>query len=343
MHNAYHIAPMDPVRAAILAMFPFILDPIDYTHAPLQEQFENEGVRQVEIDVFADPDGGLYSVRGAVQALTGNGASGIPELDEPGLKVLHIQDVDFMSTCYTFVECLTDIKEWSDGHPGHVPIMIQIEAKDDKINIPGLGFTFVVPVPFDAEQLDEIDTEILEVFPTDQIITPDEVRGNRDTLEEAVRLDGWPTLGQTRGRVLFTLDNGGSYKANYIAGHPSLRGRILFVDATPPEAEAAFVKLNDPVGSFDEIQDLVGRGFVVRTRADADTQEARHGNTVPRDMAIDSGAQWVSTDYPIPDDRFGTGYFVQLPGGMPARCNPISAPAECTALDIENPDALTGP
>jgi calcium-dependent phosphoinositide phospholipase C len=101
------------------------------------------------------------------------------------------------------------------------------------------------------------------------------------------------------------------------------------------------VKLNDPVGSFDEIQDLVGRGFVVRTRADADTQEARLGNTVPRDMAIDSGAQWVSTDYPIPDERFGTGYFVQIPGGMPARCNPISAPAECTTLDIENPDALT--
>ena len=44
--------------------------------------------------------------------------------------------------------------------------------------------------------------------------------------------------------------------------------------------------------------------------------------------ALASGAQWVSTDYPVPNPAFGTGYQVMIPGGMPARCNPISAPAD---------------
>jgi hypothetical protein len=104
--------------------------------------------------------------------------------------------------------------------------------------------------------------------------------------------------------------------------------------------EAAFRKLNDPVGDFDEIQAAVRAGFVVRTRSDADTMEARTNNTTPRDMAIASGAQWVSTDYPEPDPDFGTGFKVEIPDGTPARCNPLIAPEGCTSLDIENPAHL---
>ena len=32
----------------------------------------------------------------------------------------------------------------------------------------------------------------------------------------------------------------------------------------------------------------------------------------------------------------------QVPGGTPARCNPINAPAWCRPEDIENPAYLTG-
>ena len=50
---------------------------------------------------------------------------------------------------------------------------------------------------------------------------------------------------------------------------------------------------------------------------------------------IASGAQWVSTDYPVENPAFGTGYSVQIPGGMPARCNPINAPPGCRAAGLE--------
>jgi Phosphoinositide phospholipase C, Ca2+-dependent len=168
------------------------------------------------------------------------------------------------------------------------------------------------------------------------------VRGDRATLEEAIRKDGWPTLDESRGKILFTLDNGGADKAAYTEGHPSLRGRIMFTSSEPPEAEAAFVKLNGPIEDFDRIQDLVACGYIIRTRADSPDGEmqGRTGDTMQRDAAIASAAQFVSTDYPVPNPDFGSGYQVTIPMGMPARCNPISAPPNCTSLDIENPDLL---
>jgi hypothetical protein len=339
-HNSYHVMPQEPVASALRMILPAVADVWEYTHPPLDEQFELQGVRQIELDVFADPDGGLYANRGAVGALTGNPASGIPELDLPGFKVLHVQDADFESNCFTFRQCIETVKDWSDAHPGHVPIMILIEAKDDAIPNLGLGFEFVVPVVIGDAELDALDQEILQVFPLEQVITPDEVRDGHETLEDAVLIDGWPTLSRSRGRVLFTLDNGGAKKAAYIEGHPSLRGRILFTSSEPGEPEAGFVKLNDPVGDFDRIQELVAAGFIVRTRADSDTQEARSGDTTKRDLALASGAQFVSTDYPVPDPAFGTGYEVQIPMGMPVGCNPLSAPTECTPLDLEDPELL---
>ena len=73
----------------------------------------------------------------------------------------------------------------------------------------------------------------------------------------------------------------------------------------------------------------------MRTRADADTMEARSGDTARRDAALASGAQFVSTDYPVPNPGFGTGYAVAIPGGMPGRCNPVNAPAGCRTVAIE--------
>jgi len=337
-HNSYHIRPRDALFAALEALVPPIAAAWEYTHLPLDQQFSEQGVRQIELDVFADPDGGRYANRGATELLTGDGASGVPELSEPGLKVLHVQDLDFESTCWKFVQCLETIRDWSKANPGHAPLTILIEAKDDEVE--GAPFEPVVPIPFDSVQLDAIDDEINGVFSPGHVITPDEVRGDHATLERAIREDGWPTLGEARGRVLFALDNGGRVKEAYVDGHPSLRGRVLFVSAEPGEDEAAFVKLNDPIGSFDRIRELVGLGFIVRTRADGDTAEARTGDTTKRDTAIASGAQFISSDYPVPNPDFGTGYFVEIPGGTPARCNPISAPPDCRPEDIENPAAL---
>ena len=142
----------------------------------------------------------------------------------------------------------------------------------------------------------------------------------------SVRLeDGWPTLREARGQVLFALDNGGAVRDAYLDLHPGLEGALLFADSRPGDGLAAFAKLNDPVGDAKLIRQLVKRRFLVRTRADADTEQARTGDTTDRDAALASGAQFVSTDYPELGP-FGTDYVVELPGGGPALRMPAASP-----------------
>jgi Phosphoinositide phospholipase C, Ca2+-dependent len=138
--------------------------------------------------------------------------------------------------------------------------------------------------------------------------------------------------------VMFLMDNAGQYRTDYLTGHPNLDGRILFTNANPGDPDAAFVKRNDPLGpNVAVIQDLVRRGYLVRTRADADTIQARTGDTTQRDAALLSGAQFVSTDYPVPGRAapLGTDYVAQIPDGDPARCNPITTGALCRNEALE--------
>jgi hypothetical protein len=342
-HNSYHIEPRQPLLEFIGNIDPAAAASMEYTHHPLDEQLGLLGIRQVELDVFVDPNGGLFPL--PLGALVfpidpPNPDSIKPELLAPGLKVLHIQDIDFETTCLTFASCLETIKMWSDAHPGHLPLMVLVEAKDDPLVIPpgvlppGLP-PLVVPEPFGAEELDEIDATIRSVFPDDQIITPDDVRGERATLEQAVLKDGWPTLNESRGRLLFAFDNTDAKRDVYMAGHPSLEGRVMFTSSPPGSPESAFVKVNQPLGNEAFISELVAAGYIVRTRADAETVEARFGLTAQRDAALASGAQFVSTDYPEPNPEFSTGYFVEIAAGTNARCNPVLSPPGCDPAALE--------
>jgi hypothetical protein len=244
--------------------------------------------------------------------------------------VLHIQDVDYLSNCLTLKVCLRRVKSWSDANRKHVPIAILLELKDTTIDIGGT----VEPEPFDEAALDRLDREIRSVFPEDRMITPDDVRGSRSTLEAAVLHDGWPTLAASRGKVLFLMDNGDPYRSRYLAGHPSLRGRVIFTNAQPGDPDAAFVKMNDAIADQVQISDLVAAGYVVRTRADADTVEARSDDPTTRRAALRSGAQWVSTDYPPYSQSavFQTPYHARIPTGTVARCNPVNAPPGCNTF-----------
>ena len=334
-HNSYHIQPRPALLQTIASFEPQVAASMEYTHRPLDEQFGLLSIRQVELDVFADPNGGLFAVPLGPIFVQGFPDPIKPELLAPGLKVLHAQDIDFETTCLTFVSCLQEIKAWSDASPGHLPVMVLVEAHDEAIaSPPGLP-PFTVPVPFGADALDQIDADIRSVFADDDLITPDDVRGKRSTLEEAVLRDGWPTLNESRGRLLFALDDTDLKRDLYISGHPSLEGRVLFTSSPPGSPESAFVKVNDPVADQQYISQLVEAGYIVRTRADADTVEARFGLTARREAALASGAQFVSTDYPEPDPDFPTGYLVEIAEGVNARCNPVLSPPGCDSSALE--------
>ena len=331
-HNSYHIEPRADLLAVLLAFIPDEAPGFEYTHPPLLEQFTRQGIRQIELDIFHDPEGGLYASRKALALFEEDPASGVPELDEPGLKVLHVQEVDYETTCFTLVSCLREVKAFSDANPRHLPIMILVEAKDAAIPDP-LNLDFSVPLPIDGAMLDAIDAEIRSVFPDEQIILPDDVRGHAPTLEQAILETGWPTLDWSRGKVLFALDNGGSVLEMYVEGHPSLEGRVLFTSSPEGTAEAAFMKINNPQSEPGRIPDVVSKGYLVRTRADGGTTQSRQNDPTQRDAALASGAHYVSTDYPEPDLDFSE-YQVEIPGEFIARCNPV-APGPCGEVDLE--------
>jgi hypothetical protein len=339
-HNSYRINATAEMHGLIESFQPeFSLD-LDYGHPPLDIQFSQYGIRQIEIDIYHDPDGGLFYYQRGNFWIGMPVASGIEELLDPGLKVLHFPDIDYRTHYYTFIDALQAVKDWSNQHPNHIPIFILIEAKEESLSnlYPSLsGFT--QPAPFDNTALDAIDTDIRSVFGEnlDKVITPDDIRGENESLESVILNGGWPTIGESRGKIYFGLDNGGATRDSYVDGHPALTGRVLFTASDPGTPEAAFLKLNTPTES---IADFVSQGYIVRTRADADTKEARSGDTGPRDLAISSGAQFVSTDYYVADVRADTSedwtnYSVSLPGNFIARENPISGLGTFFDMEIE--------
>ena len=101
-HNSYKERPREEVASALGALVPDLFAEIDYGHESLTDQLEEYGVRQFEIDVMADPDGGLYATPAALEIL-GIAEEPDPEMLEPGFKVRHIQDIDYETTCETLV------------------------------------------------------------------------------------------------------------------------------------------------------------------------------------------------------------------------------------------------
>lgn len=336
-HNSYKEKPRPEVSSALANLAPSLAAEIEYGHLPLTEQLEDHGVRQFEIDVMADPDGGLYATPAALEIL-GIDEPADPAMSEPGFKVQHIQDIDYESTCLTLVACLGEIEAWSSANPDHLPVMVMVETKTDSLTegasglgfeLPDFGVEFADPPQMTAELFDELEAEVLSVFDEDQLITPDDVRGDADTLEAAVLDQGWPTIGESRGKVLFSLVDTGESKDLYTADAPSLEGRLFFTSGTPGEPDAAFVRVDDSIEDGDDLQRFAEAGYLIRTRTDSPGVHAPANDTSWRDSALASGAHYLSTDYYVVDETLGTGYLVELPGGVVARCNPVTAPPDC--------------
>jgi hypothetical protein len=163
--------------------------------------------------------------------------------------------------------------------------------------------------------LASIDREIRAVFSPEQLITPDLVRGEFANIQEAVLSKGWPQLDEMRNRFMFVLDESKTKTNRYLDNFPGLEKACLFVNLPEGNAEAAFMVINDPVRDFDKIQQLVKKGYMVRTRSDAGTVEARNNDYSRFEKAKASGAQVISTDYYHTSKLFTSTYKVQFDNG----------------------------
>jgi len=235
-----------------------------------------------------------------------------------GHTVFHLRG-DEGTTCPTLVRCLQEVRGWSESHRGHLPLFVLLEPKHE------LGALV------DGQA---VDAEVRSVFRPEQLLTPDDVQGTWPSLRQAVQEGGWPLLASTRNKVVFVFTDDVLTRASYTSSETSLRGRAMFVYADLSSPLGAIASVPDARLGAARIADLIGSGFIVRTRADDAGVEARANDTSRATAALASGAQLVSTDFPVPAP---SGYVVPAPGN-PARCNPVNASPSlaCTPKDVED-------
>jgi hypothetical protein len=316
-HNSYKMAIAPLEMANLRATNPKAADSLDYGHPPLTEQLD-DGARQLEIDFVYDPQGGRYAAPLGRKMAPNTTPYDLSAMSKPGMKVIHVPDLDYRAVCPLLVDCLREVRAWSKAHPDHnIPLLIIFNLKQDQLKVPG-----AVPLlPFDATAMDAVDAEIRSVFKDSELIAPDQVQGRHKTLREAAMAGGWPTLKAARGKVMFAMDESPPVVAVYRGARANLEGRVAFVNTDEASPAAGYITLNEPIELSARIAAAVKAGLIVRTRADADTSEARRNDTARQVAAFASGAQYVSTDYMHPDQRFGP-YQARLPGGGVARVSP---------------------
>jgi len=263
----------------------------NYNYAPLDVQLDR-GVRSFELDLhYKDGE----------------------------FEVFHVPLLDEGTTCRKLSNALATVRKWSDTHPRHMPISFLFELKKEG---PGLDRRIRQA---DAEGLDRLDQVLCEGFPPERRITPDNVRGEADTLREAVTSKGWPTVGDSRGKVMFILHDDGAKRDLYTREHPSLRGRAMFVRSDDKRDDAAVLILDNP--RSESINRMAKLGYFIRTRADADLRGNLAERQARRDAAFAGGANILSTDFPSGEAQADTGYVVEFADAAQARVNPVSGPA----------------
>lgn len=322
-HNSYKKTIPPQIMDQIGSENPNLAASLDYSHPGIWQQLDM-GLRLLELDVFHDPEGGRFS---KPMGLTMTQEEIDPDFYTPGFKVFHVQDIDYRSHHPLLEDYLKEMKSWSELNPNHFPVFITLNAKDQ--NYPDRGMTEVLP--FDKQAFEALDQAILEHLGKEKLIRPADVTGSQADLRTAIATHGWPTLEEAKGKFVWILDEKAEKQEAYLSALESGGAGVFFVNVPESDPMAGIFILNDPVSQEDQIRDLVDKGYLVRTRADADTREARANDIQRRERALDSGAQLISTDYYLPDPRWEGGYQVNFENKTYSRINPLITQ---TNLDI---------
>lgn len=317
-HNSYKKAIEPDLFKVLQDIDSAAMSGLEYSHINIPDQLDL-GLRNLEIDVYADSLGGRYAnPKGLAMAeyIEAYNSDGV--MNKPGFKVFHVPDIDFRSSCASLELCLQQLKYWSDKHPRHTPVFITMESKDTEVE----KNDRTNPERFTSKTFDLLDNAIRQGLGENKLITPDMVRGDYATLEEAVLHNNWPLLEEARGKFIFILDQKGRNRDLYIKDHPSLRNRVLFANAEPGTPEAAILIRNNSKDK-EGIKKLVQQGYIIRTRADSDTREARTNDYSSFVAACASGAQIITTDYYRKSTFFKSDYCISFEGKTYFRENPV--------------------
>ncbi|CAM9955126.1 unnamed protein product [Ectocarpus sp. 6 AP-2014] len=295
-HNSYHRRTYVPALS----------DYWDYHYPSLTAQLD-AGIRHLELDIHYDWKTGRWFV-------------------------FHLSILDAVSSCNCLSVCLAEIREWSDTHPTHHILFIEIELKltGDFLQLCGEKTPDADHTAFRAMQ-----ETVIDEFPLDRILTPREVRGDYETLAEAVTATtsaselfvptntsstsaessgsggvaregmagGWPLVDETRGKVLFIVD----YQTTNILCRPSVRKALpkdetVFFERTPlTEIGHSDLLAFGETRNSGLIEGMVRSGIIVRNRIpnhdwDSRSDSEEDGEEPRLTYIVDTPAQLVVYD-----------------------------------------------
>ena len=338
-HNSYHVAP----PPAMLAALGRAGRDIEYTHRPLTEQLSQLGIRQFELDVFADPEGGRFATPAAFRMVKGSNPS-VPSCSRArlqgdphaGRRLSHdVHDAEGVPDRRS--------RSWSRANPWHVPIMVMIEAKDSPLVMTRSGLGFVQACPHRRRRIPRPRRR----DPIGVRRRPRHHAGSRPRRPRDAR------RGDGSGRM---ADAAGG------AGKDSLRARQHGRAPRRLPARQSFARRPDAVRQLGSAR-TVGRVHqdersAWRARRSAsrstsgplpDSDARRHSRRpkreaeAPRDGTRRS-ARARSTSAPTIRSQVRSGRdTARLPGAerLAARCNPVNAPPGCRDEWLEPGSAAT--
>lgn len=239
---------------------------------------------------------GIYSLELDIEVLDKNG--------DISFTCMHAPQIQMTTSCYDLELAMKEIALWSDNNPNHLPITIIIEPKGFFLpmeNMKSLNLEY-------AKQLDET----LRAALGDKLFTPADMLRDYESFGAMRKADDWCKVKDMLGKVLILMHSCDTTEA-YIKLDPSLKSQAMFPMLREEDLErdcASFLLLNDPRESFEEIENAVENKLIVRTRADKFTEVTAER----REKAFASGAQIVSTDYPVKPGLTADDYVVSFSG-----------------------------
>ena len=303
-HNSYKIQPT-PRTMKFINRFRKVLGEenqpfqLAYSHRPLSEQLSNYSIRGFELDVYNDPKGGRYykhrlnffipkqRIREAKYR----------RLKDPGFKIIHIPDIDYQTNYLFLKDALDELNHWSIANPRHSPVFVNIELKGRALgNEAGILrlMGFKKAIPFDQQALIAMDDLFKSTLLT--MYTPKDFLNGDSSLQDRITNQGWPTINEVRGRIFVIVQGSG------LPFYPKTnQGAFIYGEVSDPNC--IFLLRDDPTNT-KQITALLDR-FIIRTRTDAGTIEARNNDYSRLYKALESGAQILSTDYYTPDPTIG--------------------------------------
>ncbi len=240
---------------------------------------------------------GIYSMELDVETFDRNG--------EISFTCMHSPYLEMGTSCYDFELTLKEISMWSDNNPNHLPITIIIEPKEIFIPLENMEFPNI-------DYIKAFD-ETLRTNLGDKLFTPADMLGEHESFAALRADDGWHEVKDMLGKVLFLLHDC-NVTEDYIDIDASLKSQAMFPMLEDRDADrdcASFILLNKPSDAVQLSEEFIKNGkLIVRTRADKYneiSEERRH-------LAFESGAQIISTDYPVKDDLKPDDYYVSFVG-----------------------------